>query len=69
MQVWVPTRWPGDGASDLFISVLGALLPSALPAKSWRQAGLIAKLSYLSNSSGIFKVGGSQKPCRQIPPR
>lgn len=48
---------------------LGGFLPSALHAESWRQAHLTAKPSYVCNSSGVFKVGGSQKPCRQIPPR
>lgn len=33
MQVWVPARWPGDGASDLFISVAGTAPAFGSPCK------------------------------------
>lgn len=33
VQLWVPTRWPGDGAWDLFISVPGRAPTFGSPCK------------------------------------
>lgn len=67
MQVWVPARWPGDGACDLFISMSARVPAFGSPCKELETGRFNSEAFIFEQSLWDFQGGWLSKSLQADP--